>query len=641
MARASVVQLTSDRQVPLPGFKPSIELESGAAGPHLVDRTTGQTIALSQTESRLLSLWDGAQTATALSARLFVEGLDVEPWQVEQFFGRLAHAEVLSAARPVVPDFIPSGSGIEEPGDLVPTLRGDLVITKSAQSKGTLEVKDPITERSFTLYDFEVSIARMLDGKRSASEVLQAANRLGIPVTLATLKTFVQQLRAYQFIDQSAGGGESTWPRRRQWSVGVRELYQSALRLMRSGKYDEARGYAEAILEADPGNEEAAALRVRIDAEAKGSFELAVPFDTLHTPLSSKVVGRLGPTGTDPFATFGFHSGPPATAQLPPMPQKLSTPAAVPAPRPVVVRKPEADLQEQPMTAPKKSRAPLLVGLGLFLAGLGFLLRPVEAIALLPCELQADELGVPRAPRGGHVGAPEVAAGVRVEKGAVLARLTLAPEESPDVLEAKIRALEAKLIASRPPSSPKDVVKAQATLKKATTALTALLKRRKKTPKKQLDAFEKKLAQSQTAVDTAKATLDELQLPDQRAELKRSMEQLTSKKVLAAIAAERSVISAPVAGIFLPPDPAPKQLSENDAYGRLIAPTFRVVTTGPLVTEANTASFTGPAGKMEVKLDHGPTGVSASVDGQLKWLGAKGTLEFAAGRTPWLLSVLR
>ena len=163
--------------------------------------------------------------------------MDVEPWQVEQFFTRLAHANVLSASAPVVPDFIPTAAGVEEPGDVVPLLRGDLIITASKASRGTLEVKDPLTERSFTLYDFEVSIARMLDGKRSAAEVLAAANRLGIPVSLPTLKTFLQQLRAYQFIDLKTGGGDSTWPRRKQWSVGVRELYQSALRLMRTGKY--------------------------------------------------------------------------------------------------------------------------------------------------------------------------------------------------------------------------------------------------------------------------------------------------------------------------------------------------------------------------------------------------------------------
>ena len=620
----------------LPGLKSSIELESSPSGLHLIDRTSGQTVPISQTESQLLNLWDGVQTATALSARLFVEGLDVEPWQVEQFFQRLAKAAVLSGSAPVVPDFIPAAAGVEEPGDTVPTLRGDLIITKSPASKGTLDVKDPLTERSFTLYDFEVSIARMLDGKRSAAEVLAAANRLGIPVTLPTLKTFLQQLRAYQFIDLSAGGGDSTWPKRRQWTVEVRELYQSALRLLRSGKYDEARGYVDAMVAADPTNEEATMLLQRIDAEARGSFELNIPFDTLHTPVGTPAVApTLGPTGTDPFASFGFHSGPPPADALPPIPNDVA-PIAAP-----IARSRPAEVDEEPIVAPKRSRAPLVVVALLFLAVLGLLFHPVDATLTLPCELQVDELGVPRAPRAGAVGKPEVVAGARVEKGAVLARLTLPPDESPEAVEAAIKDAEAKLAASRPATPAKDLAKAQAAFKKATAAFVTLTKKRKKTPRKQLPAFDKKLAEKQAALDAMKVSLDVLAQPDQRAELKRTLEQLTSKKVMAAVQAERSVITAPAAGLFIPPETSPEKLGENDGYGRIVAPTFRAVTQTALVTEADTAVFAAPAGRVDVKLERSAAGVTARVEGQLKWVGAKGTLEVASGRTPWLLSALR
>ena len=164
---------------------------------------------------------------------------------------------------------------------------------------------------------------------------------------------------------------------------------------------------------------------------------------------------------------------------------------------------------------------------------------------------------------------------------------------------------------------------------------------RKKTPKKQLPAFDKKLAEKQTALDVMKTALDALAQPDQRAELKRTLEQLTSKKVMAAVQAERSVITAPAAGLFLPPETAPEKLAENDGYGRIVGPTFRAVTTTALVTDADTAVFAAPAGRIDVKLDRTPVGVTARVEGQLKWVGAKGTLEVASGRTPWLLSALR
>jgi hypothetical protein len=271
------------------------------------------SLAVSETEVRLLQLWDGVSTATEVSARVFVEGLDVEPWQVEQFFTRLTRAGLLEAQTPVVPDFVQAPPGVEHPEDTVPRLRGDLIIARSPQSRGTLEVKDPRSERTFTLYDFEVSIARMLDGRRSASEVLAAVNRLGIPVTLATLRTFLQQLRAYRFIDESITEGDTTWPRRQRWTAEVRELYQSALRLLRQGRYDEALGYVEAMQQADPANEEARTLRQRIETEAKGSLELKVDFEALHTPVPETVAAAAPqPAGAgDPFAAFGFLTQPP------------------------------------------------------------------------------------------------------------------------------------------------------------------------------------------------------------------------------------------------------------------------------------------------------------------------------------------
>ncbi len=647
ITRASVARLTSHRRVSLPGLKSSVELEPGASGPQLIDRASGQKLPISEMESRVLALWDGAQTATTLSARLFVEGIDIEPWQVEQFFVRLARAQVLGPTAPVVPDFVPAGPGVEEPGDIVPMLRGDLIISKSPQSKGTLEVKDPVTERSFTLYDFEVSIARMLDGKRSAQEVLDAANRLGIPVTLPTLKTFLQQLKAYQFIDASVTGGESTWPKRKQWSVGVRELYQSALRLMRAGKFDEARGYVDAMVEADPGNEEAAALRQRIYDEAMGAKELRVPFDTLHTPVPS-TESAVQPAAADPFASFGFHSAPPSPAELPPIPQEVdSVLADTQAPMPAALDHRPAPVPAPPSIepvlppAPVRSRRPLFIGAAVVGVVLIVLLRPVQGLAQFPCELQVDELAIPKAPFAGPVGPPIVAAGPRVEKGAVLARLTLAAEETPEGLEARIKELEAKLAASRPPATAKELLKAKSNLKKATAAVASLTKKKKKATKKALPSIEAKLVEKQTALDAAKAALEAMKQPDLRAEWKATLEELTSKKVAVAVRSERSVITAPVAGLFLAPATAPEQLAENDSYGRIVAPTFRAVTNKPLVTEAESAVFVAPAGRVEVKLERSAAGVSARVQGEVKWVGAKGTLEVPSGRTPWLLSALR
>ncbi len=117
------------------------------------------------------------------------------------------------------------------------------------------------------------------------------------------------------------------------------------------------------------------------------------------------------------------------------------------APEPATAPQPQPESQPQPEAlvpaAPKRSHRGLFIGVGIAALVLIVLLRPVAGLAQIPCELQVDELGIPKAPRTGPVGPPVVAAGARVEKGAVLARLTLAPDESPEVLEARIKALEA------------------------------------------------------------------------------------------------------------------------------------------------------------------------------------------------------
>lgn len=292
----------------VPGLKSSIELLDDERGVRLLDAATGAALTLSEVEATMLRAWDGVTSASGLSDLVLLQGVSVEPRQVEQFFARLQRSGLLASTAPEVIPSVGAPAGEEQEEDLAPVLRGDLVITPSKTSRGTLDVKDPQRERSFTLYDFEVSIARMLDGRRTLGEVIVAANRLGIPATLATLRTFLQQLRAYQFIDETAGGdAETTWAPRKQWTVEVRELYQSALRQMRLGRFDEARSYVEAMAAADPDNAEAAALRQRIDAEALGSGELLVPFNDLHTPVSTAAVKLEGP---DPTAS---PASPPTT----------------------------------------------------------------------------------------------------------------------------------------------------------------------------------------------------------------------------------------------------------------------------------------------------------------------------------------
>jgi hypothetical protein len=154
----------------------------------------------------------------------------------------------------------PSSLG-PKPDDVVRLFRADLRINRRHASN-LLDVADPQTGKTFPLYDFEISLARMLDGRRLYADVVEAGQRLGIPVNLESLRQFIQQLQRYGFLappgtplpDHREG---PLWAPRQKWDEGLRALFQSGLRMHRQGRYAEAVNYFEAMLQQDPQNPEA------------------------------------------------------------------------------------------------------------------------------------------------------------------------------------------------------------------------------------------------------------------------------------------------------------------------------------------------------------------------------------------------
>lgn len=601
----------------VPGLKATVEFEEQPT-PRLIDRSTGQALPLTATEAQLLKSWDGSPSATRLSAAVFMHGVDIEPWQIEQFFERLERAGVLDVPRPNIPNYVAATPGVEEAEDLVPRLRGDLIITRPEGMKGTMQVKDPLADRVFTLYDFEVSIARMLDGTRSAAEVITAANRIGIPVNLATLKTFLQQLKAYRFIDQDVTGGDSTWAKRSQWTEEVRQLYQGALRMMRSGKFDEAMSYADAMAEADPSNTEAQELKARIEEEAKGSHELRVDFETLHTPAPTTTAP---PDETGPFASFGFNSQrPPSVVDLPPIPSALDNPVVTLPPPPS-------------LGARLKARKGLIIGALVAVVALGVVLRPVAQTQIVACELQLEVLGTPRSTRGGKIIKKEVSPGAKVEKGAVLARLGTG--ETLESLDAKSKELQGKLAAMKEPPTGKKVDKARAAVRKAEGAVATLEKIGRKSAKN-AKLVAGKLKVKKKALDQARAQLDKLTHESEKAALEKELENVATRRLAVEAELEKSIIIAPVSGVFVSVGPLPEELAPNDGWGQLVSPMFSVSTKEPVIAGAQRGTFRAPGHEALVTIVDGKVEVPVTP----VLVGAKGTLELDAGKRPWLLSLL-
>jgi hypothetical protein len=274
-------------------------VESTATGGRVVHTRTKDALELSAAEVQIL-------------ARAAAGGVEPNEPGVRPIVKKLAGLGLLEASQ-----LAPKAEGAEPAApapealrpmraeETVPSLRADLRLERA--SRGQVTVRDPATGRSVTLHEFEVSLARMLNGRRTVADVLVGALRLGIPASLESLTQFVRQLRGYGFlapasspVPKSLQG--TTWEPRAKWDDGSRVLFQTGLRLARRGRRAEAARYFEALLTKDPTNQQA-----RKWLEELGEEESASPSSGVAPPranwLESPDSGRSAePGGAGAFA---------------------------------------------------------------------------------------------------------------------------------------------------------------------------------------------------------------------------------------------------------------------------------------------------------------------------------------------------
>jgi hypothetical protein len=138
--------------------------------------------------------------------------------------------------------------------DTVPLLRSDLVVARGG-APGQFEVWDPRGGGALVLLDVELSVARMFDGSRRVTEVLENADQLGIPADLEGLARFIQGLERQRFLAPAGARpvrSSRSRPRRASWDPGTRERFRSAMKLVRTGRPDEAVPAFQLILASHP-----------------------------------------------------------------------------------------------------------------------------------------------------------------------------------------------------------------------------------------------------------------------------------------------------------------------------------------------------------------------------------------------------
>jgi len=417
---------------------------------------------------------------------------------------------------------VPQPAPTFEAGQTVPRLRGDLKVTADLSKEGVVTITDSRSGAAHTVRDVELSLARMLNGQRTAQEVVEAAQRIGLPINLESLSRFVGKLRGMGLLDEVQGDPLSmlpggTWPHREPWPPETRELYQVALKAFRSEELE----HAQELLERQ--------MREAPTAEAQ----------QLLAKVQQKIAARAG-GAPQPFAEewsavehswfdAGEHMGD----------------AAQP---------PQAEAPPEEVAAPKKrSKAPLIVVLLLLIAGgAAAALVPLPATAQVPAALAARASQSVTAPRAGTLASVEVKDGQWVEKGAVLVRYdAAAASTSLSVAKSAVDKLEAQLKKER--ANPKRA-KAKAALEKAQAALTkatAALDKAQAAPKPKKAAVSAATKAKAAAEKAVAAAEKGLAAAGGDAEAKLEADVAAAKKDLEARQAEAAAVDvvAPAAGM--------------------------------------------------------------------------------------------
>lgn len=282
--------------------------------------------------------------------------------------------------------------------------------------------------QGFLLYDLELALAKLLDGRRSMKEVLEQANRLGIPATPQSLQRFLRQLWQYGFLDAQ----EPTPAARTLSSPETFSGRAVVMRLWSEEKQEEALSYLEMLLGRFP--------------EDESLMQLQALLREKHEADLREGAAAPGPTGRT--ASSDAKTPPAGLPQAPSEPEPVFVPVEVAAAPPEALDqdRSDADLRAAVEGAPeavalrgRRARVRRLVSLVvLALVLVGVPLIPLPLTITEPCLLVPSQEAVLRAGGVSRIVRVEVKEGQAVAKGDLLLVLdSTEARKDVDVLEAE------------------------------------------------------------------------------------------------------------------------------------------------------------------------------------------------------------
>jgi multidrug resistance efflux pump len=428
-----------------------------------------------------------------------------------------------------------------EPTERVPRLRSDLQVRPaSSEDPSIVEVQDATRQRKFLLRDFEMSVARMLNGDRSAKEVVDAAGRLGLPVTIDSLSHFLRKLESYGFLDPSPQPSDRAGPAQesnRDWSEDTRQQYQEAIRQVRSDHPLEARKSLVELLQKAPGTPEAVELLNRVDrAIDAGAAQPGRSFSEIYEDVERS----------------WFNGG--------------EAPAVM------------ASLNElAPPISPRSAKPALIAGaIVLALVALIVLAVPWPYSTTAAVVLRATRSVPVTVPRAGTLAAVRVAEGQRVVKGAILATYDGADaKKRREAAEARVSAAEARLrrASEKPRVARKkaDLDRVQGQVKRLQADLDRAMAKAKNKKTPAVNAAARKVAAGKAALAKAQKAYDASLLVLNVDALQREMA-AASRERDAARAEEGGSITAPDDGDIVQISVRPGPVALGAPFARLEDP---------------------------------------------------------------------
>lgn len=505
-----------------------------------------------------------------------------------------------------------------QPDDVVPRLRQDLRISQGAGEDGIFEVEAPDTGLRTALHDFELSMARLLNGQRTVQDVVDSGGQLGIPLTLDGVASFIKKLRVLGFLeaDGKVSRTGTTWDPRAEWSPEIRNLFQEAVRHYRADQPSDARSYLQALLAKAPGLPEAEELMVRVEARltAEGSAVPPPSFAQVYNVVENSWF-EAGDSGQFSIADDDKDAG-----------------GVDGGPRRSVLK-------------------PALVVLGVLAGlGVGLLFVPFSDSVRAQARLRSRVFAQVVLPRAGVLADVRVQDGQKVEKGSVLAAY-----ETPES-RARLDAASAKLaqLTAQGPQrevDPKLAAKAKAALDKAQADLRRaqgeLDKLRAKSRGRRTAAVakaEKKVAQAQAAVERAQRPLEPTGKPDTAAHEQKVQAATREREAAMAALAVEQVIAPEAGEVRGLSARAGQTVGANEVLARLEDPTALVLAIDVSAPQRNAVKVGMPVavtilGKpLHLKVTQvTDKGVEASVDnadGRLKsGMSGEATVDLGARST--------